>query len=67
MLACPVSEHYQPVDADAQAAGGRHSVFQGGQEVFVQPVYFFVLVRLADVFLGLKPGSRCTSESFSSV
>ncbi len=43
MLSAPGQEHAEPVDADAHAAGGRHAVLEGEEEVLVDA-------------LGLAPG-----------
>ena len=58
-------QHHQPVDADAQAAGRRHAVPQGADEVVVHLGH--------RVFFGLAGELRagtaasCKSGSFSSV
>ena len=40
MLGLSVKQHNQTVNADAFAAGGGHTVFQGGEKVFVDPLGF---------------------------
>ena len=50
-------KHYETVDADAQPAGGRHPVFQGGEEIGVGAVGFLVAVGVALPFLVGEAGA----------
>ena len=49
-------QHGQPVDSDTAAAGGRHAVFHGAQEVFVHGVGFPIALLL-HLHLFLEPAA----------
>ena len=49
-------EHEEAVKADAQSAGRRHAVFQGGEEIFINRMGF-VITMFSFFYLQFKPFS----------